>query len=90
MNAFSLHGLDGATMDTVLIVGLKIIFVTTLLIGPVGEIGSPSCPLQPVPRCQDFVSTDEAFRPAECNENGNANLYTVSGVPRTHKHTFLK
>ena len=41
MNVFSLQGLDGATMDTVLIVGLKIIFVTTLLIGPVSESGSP-------------------------------------------------
>ena len=89
MNVFSLQGLDGATMNTVLIVGLKIIFVTTLLIGPVSEIGSPSCPLQPGPRCQDFVSPDEAFRPAECNTNGIATLYTVSGAPRTHKHTLL-
>jgi hypothetical protein len=88
MDVFSLQRVDGATMNMVLI-GLKVIFVITLLIGPVSEIRSHAGPLRAGPRCQDFFGTDESVLPAESNTIGITTVYTVSGAPRTHKHTFL-
>ena len=85
-----LHRVDGTTMNTVLIVVLKVIFVTTLIIGPVSEIKSPAGPLRPGPRCQDFFRLDEAVLPAEFNTNENTTMYTETGAPCTHKHTLLK
>ena len=85
-----LHRVDGTTMNTVLIVVLKVIFVTTLIIGPVSDIRSPAGPFRPGPRCQDVFRSDEAFLPAESTTNGITIIYTEPGAPCTHKHTLLK
>ena len=77
-------------MNSVLIVVLKVIFVTTLIIGPVSDMRSPAGPLRQGPRCQDFFTSDEAFLPAECNTNENTTMYTETGAPCTHKHTLQK
>jgi hypothetical protein len=79
-------------MKTVLIFGLKVIFFSTLIIGPVSEIRSPAGPSRAGPRCQDFFGTDETCLTAEYNTMGfnrAMTVYAVSGSPRIHKHTFL-
>jgi hypothetical protein len=83
---------DGATMNTVLIVGLKVIFFITLIIGPVSEVRPPASPEIQRLRCQDFSRTYEAFLAAEFKTMGfhrAMTVYAVSGAPHTHKCTFL-
>jgi hypothetical protein len=87
-----LQRVDGATMNTVLIFGLKVIFVITLVIGPVSEIRSPAGPFGAGPRCRDFSRTDEAFPAAVNSTIGFTRAmtgYAVSAVPQPHKHTLL-
>jgi hypothetical protein len=76
-------------MNTVLIFGLKVLFVITLIIGPVSEIRSPAGPFRARPRCQDFFRTDEAFLTGKNNTIGFTTVYAVSAAPQPHKHTFL-
>lgn len=92
MNVFNLQRVDGATLNTVMMVGLKVIFVITSIIGllsALSEIRSRSGPLQPRPCYHDFFSPNEAFLPAECNTIGITSVYTEPGAPRIHKELLL-
>jgi hypothetical protein len=79
-------------MNRVLIVGFKVIFVITLIIGPVSEVRLPASPDIPQPRCQNFFRTYEAFLAAEYKTigfNRAMTVYAVPGAPCIHKHTLL-
>jgi hypothetical protein len=76
-------------MNTVMIFGLKVIFIITLIIGPVSEVRPPASPERPQPRSQDFFRTDEASLTAEYNTIGFTTVYAGSGASQPHKHTFL-
>lgn len=79
-------------MNAVMIFGFKVVFVITLLIGPVSEVRPPASPHLPRARCQDFFRTYEALLTAEYNTMGinrAMTVYTVPGAPCIHKHTLL-
>jgi hypothetical protein len=76
-------------MNSVMIFGLKVIFVITLIIAPVSEIRAPPGPSRARTRCQDFFRTDEAFLTGENIKIGFTTVYAVSAAPQSHKHNLL-
>jgi hypothetical protein len=79
-------------MNAVMIFGFKVIFVITLIIGPVSEVRPPARPDPPQPRCQDFFRMYEALLAGEYETMGfnrAMSVYTVPGAPGIHKHTLL-
>jgi hypothetical protein len=52
---------DGAPMDKIVLFGLKVIFVITLIIGPVSADRTPTVPGRPRQSCQDFSGPDRPF-----------------------------
>ena len=79
-------------MNTVLIFVFKVIFVITLIIGPVSEVRPPARPDLTRHRCPDFFRTHEALLSAEYKTMGfnrARTVYAVPGAPCIHKHTLL-
>jgi hypothetical protein len=79
-------------MNKVLIFGLKVIFVITLIIGPVSDVRPPARPDFPRPRCQGSFTTYEGPLAAEYKMigfNRAMTVYAVPGAPCIHKHPLL-